>query len=139
MVQAFDKIRGYIIEIMPLRGTDDCQTPGLYQCVRLKASWNLAGARERVLAPLLKHSPVSQAGTTKCSYLIGEKLFTFVESSEQDAEFAAELPAFVAAIRRFFTAVEIREYLHQLERTKYLAPRLLNMPGFPSNCYLDPK
>lgn len=55
-------------------------------------------------------------------YLIGEKLFTFVEAAEQDAEFAAELPAFVAAIQRLFSAAEIREYLKNLERTKYLAP-----------------
>jgi hypothetical protein len=55
-------------------------------------------------------------------YLIGEKLFTFVAASEQDPDFAAELPAFVTAIRRLFTAGEIREYLDHLERTKYLAP-----------------
>ena len=55
-------------------------------------------------------------------YLIGEKLFTFVTAAEQDAEFAAELPAFVAAIRRLFSAEEIRAYLDHLERAKCLAP-----------------
>jgi len=55
-------------------------------------------------------------------YLIGEKLFHFVQASEQRPEFAAELPAFVAEIRRLFTAGEIREYLDHLEKTKYLAP-----------------
>ena len=55
-------------------------------------------------------------------YLIGEKLFAFVTASEQDPDFAAELPAFVSAIRRLFSAREIREYLDHLERTKYLAP-----------------
>src|SRR5579864_9403613 len=55
-------------------------------------------------------------------YLIGEKLFTFVEAAEQDAEFATELPAFVAAIQRLFSGGEIRDYLKHLERTKYLAP-----------------
>ena len=55
-------------------------------------------------------------------YLIGEKLFQFVQASEQHPEFAAELPAFVAEIRSFFTPGEIREYLDYLERTKYLAP-----------------
>jgi len=55
-------------------------------------------------------------------YLIDEKLFTFVEAAERDAEFAAELPAFVAAIHQLFSAAEIREYLKHLERTKYLAP-----------------
>jgi hypothetical protein len=55
-------------------------------------------------------------------YLIGEKLFSFVRASEQYPEFAAELPAFVAEIRRLFTAAEIHDYLDQLERTKFLAP-----------------
>ena len=55
-------------------------------------------------------------------YLIGEKLFAFVMASEQDPDFAAELPAYVSAIRQLFTAREIREYLDHLERTKYLAP-----------------
>ena len=55
-------------------------------------------------------------------YLIGEKLFAFVEAAEQDSEFARELPAFVAAIQRLFSAAEIRAYLDHLERTKFLAP-----------------
>ena len=55
-------------------------------------------------------------------YLIGEKLFTFLMASEQDAEFAAEVPAFVDQIRRIFTTEEIRAYLDHLERTKFLAP-----------------
>ena len=55
-------------------------------------------------------------------YLIGEKLFTFLMASERDAQFAAEVPAFVAEIRRIFTAEEIRDYLDHVERTKYLAP-----------------
>jgi len=59
---------------------------------------------------------------TALDYLIGEKLFTFLMASEEDPEFAAELPAFIAEIRRLFTAGEIREYLDHLERTKFLAP-----------------
>jgi hypothetical protein len=54
-------------------------------------------------------------------YLIGEKLFAFVEAAEKDSDFAAELPAFVAAIQRLFSAEEIRAYLDHLERTKFLA------------------
>jgi len=64
-----------------------------------------------------------QFGTKNAlDYLIGEKLFTFVMASEQDSEFAAQLPAFVAAIQRLFTAGEVREYLDYLERAKFLAP-----------------
>jgi len=33
-----------------------------------------------------------------------------------------QLPAFVAQIRRIFSAAEIREFLDELERTKFLAP-----------------
>jgi hypothetical protein len=55
-------------------------------------------------------------------YLIGEKLFTFLMASEQDPDFAAEVPAFVDEIRRIFTTAEICAYLDHLERTKFLAP-----------------
>ena len=54
-------------------------------------------------------------------YLIGEKLFTFLMVSERDPAFATELPAFVAEIRRLFSAGEIHEYLHHLERAKFFA------------------
>jgi hypothetical protein len=57
------------------------------------------------------------------NYLIGEKLFTFVQAAEQHPEFAAELPAFLAEIQRLFTPEEIRDYLDHLEKTKYLAPQ----------------
>ena len=55
-------------------------------------------------------------------YLIREKLFTFVEAAEKDPDFARELPAFVAAIQRQFSAAVIREYLDRLERMKFLVP-----------------
>jgi len=43
-------------------------------------------------------------------------------ASEGDRQVAAEAPAFVVEIQRIFTASEIRDYLDQLVRTKYLAP-----------------
>jgi hypothetical protein len=49
-------------------------------------------------------------------YLIGEKLFMFQMASERDAQFAAEVPAFVTEIQRIFTTAEISDYLDQLER-----------------------
>jgi DNA invertase Pin-like site-specific DNA recombinase len=42
--------------------------------------------------------------------------------AERDPLFAAEVPDFIGEIRRLFTAGEIRDYLDQLEKTKYLAP-----------------
>src|SRR5437868_652520 len=50
-------------------------------------------------------------------YLIGQKLFTFIGSSEQNAAFDGELPAFVAEIRRVFSDEEINAYLPHLKRT----------------------
>lgn len=55
-------------------------------------------------------------------YLIGEKLFSFVQASEDDQDFAAELPAFVTRIRQIFSSREIREFLDEVERTQVLAP-----------------
>lgn len=55
-------------------------------------------------------------------YLIGEKLFSFVQASEQYPDFAAELPTFLAEIRRIFSAAEVRDFIDHLERTKFLAP-----------------
>ena len=66
-------------------------------------------------------------------YLIGEKLFNFVQASEQHPEFAAELPAFVAEIQRIFAADEISEYLRHLEQTKFLAPPDVDL--YVSPCY----
>lgn len=64
-----------------------------------------------------------QFGTKNAlDYLIREKLYAFVAAAERDSEFAAQLPAFVAAIQRLFSAEEIREYLDHLENTKFLAP-----------------
>jgi hypothetical protein len=48
-------------------------------------------------------------------FLIGEKLFSFVAVAEHRPEFAAELPHFVAEIRRIFSAQQICCYLNELE------------------------
>ena len=60
-------------------------------------------------------------------YLIGEKLFSFVRASEDDPDFAVELPLFITEIRRLFSSREIGEFLHQLEHTKFLAPVELDL------------
>jgi hypothetical protein len=63
-----------------------------------------------------------QFGTKNAlDYLIGEKLFTFVMASEQNSEFASQLPAFAAAIQGLFSAEEIRAHLDHLESAKFLA------------------
>jgi hypothetical protein len=41
-------------------------------------------------------------------------------ASERDPDFAAELPAFIAEIRRLFTAQEIHPYLDSLARLSHI-------------------
>jgi hypothetical protein len=41
------------------------------------------------------------------------------------------VPAFIGEIRRLFTALEIRDYLDRLERTRYLAPQEVDLEPEP--------
>jgi hypothetical protein len=50
-------------------------------------------------------------------YLVDEKLMNFAGAAEQWPEFAAELPAFVAEVRKLFTPQELRDHFAELERT----------------------
>ena len=49
-------------------------------------------------------------------YLVGEKLLTYAETAVTRADFARELPRFVAEVRDIFSGEEIRHYLDHLER-----------------------
>jgi len=49
-------------------------------------------------------------------YLIGEKLLTFLRTSETEPDFASEVPAFVARIREDFEPHELRTYLGNVQR-----------------------
>lgn len=44
-------------------------------------------------------------------YLIGEKLLTFAKAAKTDADFAAELPKFLAAVWRVFNHYEVVGYV----------------------------
>ncbi|MEW6743383.1 MAG: hypothetical protein AB1486_11555 [Planctomycetota bacterium] len=56
-------------------------------------------------------------GTPKAlGYLIGEKLVNFVRASDTHPKFAAELPNFVAEVKRIFEPHEISEYLENVRR-----------------------
>lgn len=56
-------------------------------------------------------------GTEKAlGYLLGEKLLEFVRASDTRPEFAAELPSFVAEVRRIFGPHEIHAYLDGVRR-----------------------
>ena len=66
-------------------------------------------------------------------YLIGEKLFSFVQASEKDPDFAGELPAFVIEVRRIFSKREIEQFLDELEQAKFLAPPKPELDGDDSD------
>ena len=53
---------------------------------------------------------------TALGYLIGEKSLNFLEASDQDAEFVAEVPRFVNEIREIFEPAEILTYLDEVRR-----------------------
>ena len=49
-------------------------------------------------------------------YLIGEKLMNFVRQSEEDPDFAGELPRFAEKIKSIYEPHEIRDYLENVQR-----------------------
>jgi hypothetical protein len=46
-------------------------------------------------------------------YLVGEKFLAFMQAADDDAEFRAELPAFVAEIKTIFEPWQLAEYLEK--------------------------
>ena len=64
-------------------------------------------------------------GTQKVlSSLIGEKFLNFLEAAEIDAEFRAEIPAFVAEIKTIFETWELAQYLDVARQSEPFDPSL---------------
>ena len=64
-------------------------------------------------------------GTQKAlEYLIGEKFLNFLEAAETDAEFRAEIPAFVAEIKTLFETWQLTEYLDVARQSERFDPSL---------------
>ncbi len=64
-------------------------------------------------------------GTQKAlSYLIAEKFLNFLEAAETDAEFRAEIPAFVAEIKTIFETWQLTEYLAVTRQSEPFDPNL---------------
>ena len=57
-------------------------------------------------------------------YLVGEKFMHYLEAAEKDAEFRAELPAFVAEIKNIFEQWQLAEYLEKAGWTEPFDPTL---------------
>ena len=62
------------------------------------------------------------------AYLIGEKFIDFLEASDDDAAFRAELPAFVAEIKRIFERWQLAEYLETARQTEPFDPSAYDDP-----------
>lgn len=62
-------------------------------------------------------------GTDKAlDYLIREKFLNFLEAAETDAEFRAEIPAFVAEIKTIFERWQLAEHLETARQTEPFDP-----------------
>lgn len=64
-------------------------------------------------------------GTQKAlEYLVGEKFLNFLEAAETDADFRAEVPAFVAKIKTLFEQWQLAAYLESARETDPFDPSL---------------
>jgi len=64
-------------------------------------------------------------GTQKAlTYLIGEKFLNFLEAAEDDAEFRAEIPTFVAEIKTIFEKWQLAEFLETARQTEQFDPSI---------------
>jgi hypothetical protein len=65
----------------------------------------------------------AEFGTEKAlDYLIGEKFLNFLEAAETDAEFRAEIPAFVAEIKTIFESFQLADHLETARQTEPFDP-----------------
>jgi len=64
-------------------------------------------------------------GTQKAlDYLVGEKFLNFLEAAETNADFRAEIPAFVAEIKTIFERWQLAQYLETARETEPFDPAL---------------
>ena len=62
-------------------------------------------------------------------YLVGEKFLYYLDTAEKDADFRAELPAFVAEIEKIFEPWPLAEYLEKAGWTEPFDPSLYDEDG----------
>ena len=55
-------------------------------------------------------------------YLVGEKFLNYLDAAERDADFRAEIPAFVAEIKKIFEPWQMAEYLEKARQTEPFDP-----------------
>ena len=67
----------------------------------------------------------AEFGTQKAlAYLIEEKFINFLEAAEDDADFRAEIPAFVEEIKSIFERWQLAEYLEKARHTEPFDPSI---------------
>jgi hypothetical protein len=64
-------------------------------------------------------------------YLIGEKFLNFLEAAETDANFRAEIPAFVAEIKTIFERWQLAQYLETAKESEPFDPDLFEPRDHP--------
>lgn len=71
-------------------------------------------------------------GTQKAlEYLVGDKFLNFLEAAETDADFRAEIPAFVAKIKEIFEGWQLAQYLETARETEPFDPKLFEPRDHP--------
>lgn len=69
-------------------------------------------------------------GTQKAlAYLVGEKSLNYLQAAEKDADFRAELPAFVAEIKTISEPWQLSEYLEKVGWTEPFEPSIYEEEG----------
>jgi hypothetical protein len=64
-------------------------------------------------------------------YLVGEKFLNFLEAAESDADFRAEVPAFVENIKTIFERWQLAQYLETARETEPFDPTLFEPQSSP--------
>lgn len=64
-------------------------------------------------------------------YLVGEKFVNFLEAAETDVEFRAEIPAFVAEIKKIFEPWQLAQYLEIARESEPFDPKLFEPMSSP--------
>lgn len=71
-------------------------------------------------------------GTQKAlDYLVGEKFLNFLEAAETNADFRAEIPAFVAKIKTIFERWQLAQYLETARESEPFDPELFEPRDHP--------
>jgi hypothetical protein len=79
-------------------------------------------------------------GTQKAlEYLVSEKFLNFLQSAETDAEFRAEIPAFVSGIKTIFEPWQLAEYLEVARQSEPFDPSLYEPLDEEEAADIDPE